>query len=81
MSNGQTIYVSLNSLSHKQRQYLMDLKRNPDGYYGSCTNATMNALRRRGFVDLEWSDDPAILYRREKWVITAAGIEALEPRP
>lgn len=76
-----TVYVRLSSLSHKQAQYLRDLRRNPGGYYGSCTNLTMNALKRRGFVDIEWSEIPGSMYRREKWVITAAGIEVLEPKP
>lgn len=66
-------------LSYMQLQYLRDLNKNPDGYYGSCTNATMNALKRRGLTDIEWSEIPGSFYRREKWVITEAGKDLLKP--
>lgn len=62
------------TLSHAQSRELKKLERHPDGYFGSCTNATMNALNKLGLADIEWSDPPpGGFYRTEKWVITQAG--------
>ncbi|GEM_PF-6375876 len=67
------------TLTSAQHRDLSSLARHPDGYFGSCTNSTMNALKRRGLVDLAWieheSKHPAL--RREKWVITDAGKQAI----
>lgn len=71
----------MSKLSYRMQDTLRDLHRRPDGYYGSCTNSTMNALKKRGLVDIEWSEVPGSIYRREKWVITPAGTAALERKP
>ena len=58
-------------LSSAQHRDLRSLAKHPDGYFGSCTNATMNALERRGLVALEWNGEwPR---REHKWRITEAG--------
>jgi hypothetical protein len=68
------------TLSYRQLDTLRNLGRKPDGYYGSCTNPTMNALKRRGLADIEWSEIPGSIYRSEKWVITQAGADFLSDR-
>jgi hypothetical protein len=60
-------------LSYRQVSELDSLAKNPTSYFGSCTNSTMNALKKRGLVDIEWSEIPGSPYRKEKWVITVAG--------
>jgi len=65
------------NLSYRQDSSLKDLGRSPEGYYGSCTNPTMNALKKRGLVDIEWREIKGSIYRREKWVITQAGRDFL----
>lgn len=67
-------------LSYRQLDTLCKLGRKPDGYYGSCTNSTMNSLKRRGLVDIEWTAIPGSIYRSEKWVITPAGTAFLSDR-
>ncbi|WP_313087228.1 hypothetical protein [Stutzerimonas nitrititolerans] len=66
-------------LTSAQRRDLSSLARHPDAYFGSCTNQTMNALKRRGMVELTWieheSKNPML--RKEKWVITEAGRQAI----
>jgi hypothetical protein len=61
------------TLSHRQTSELKKLVRNPDGYFGSCTNSTMNALKKRGLAEIEWSEVPGSVYRKEKWVATQLG--------
>lgn len=63
------------NLSHRQRRELEKLAKDPEGrgYYGSCTNSTMGALKRRGLVDILWSEIPGSPYRSERWIITEAG--------
>jgi len=62
-------------LTNRQLHELDKLANDPTGtgYYGSCTNPTMNALKRRGLVAIQWSEIPGSFYRRERWVITDAG--------
>ncbi|WDH24078.1 hypothetical protein [Pseudomonas chlororaphis] len=50
-----------------------------NGHYGSCTNSTMNALKIRGLVNIQWSEVPGSIYRRERWVITPAGLSVARP--
>lgn len=62
------------ALSYRQLDTLKKLAKHPDAYFGSCTNLTMNALKKRGLADIEWTDPkPGHFYRTEKWVITQAG--------
>lgn len=65
------------ALSYRMRDTLKKLQKWPDGNFGSCTNATMKALKKRGFADDEWSEVPGSPYRKHKWVITPAGVEEL----
>ena len=62
-------------LSHSQTRELDRLAKNPDSYCGSCTNSTMNALKRRGLVVLNWIDHPSGLLglRKENWTLTEEG--------
>ena len=70
-------------LTYAMQRELSSLARKPDGYYGSCTNATMNALKRRGLVQLQWvehkSGNPYL--RQAKWVITDTGRATIAPAP
>lgn len=68
-----------NQLSYRQLEQLRQLVRHPHGYFGSCTNATMNALQRRGLVSLDWSGEWP--YRTSTWVVTDAGREVAAPQP
>lgn len=63
------------NLSSSQRRELEKLAKDPEGrgYYGSCTNSTMGALKRRGLVDILWSEIPGSPYRSERWIITEVG--------
>ncbi|WOE81559.1 hypothetical protein RZO07_10130 [Pseudomonas protegens] len=70
----------MSKLSYRMHDTLRGLHKRPDCYYGSCTNSTMNALKRRGLVDMEWSEVPDSIYRREKWVITPEGVAALNSK-
>lgn len=71
---------AMSKLSYRMQDKLRDLHKRPSGYYGSCTNSTMNALKKRGLVDIEWSEVPGSIYRREKWVITPEGVAALNSK-
>ncbi|MDF3932123.1 hypothetical protein [Pseudomonas citronellolis] len=64
-------------LTYSQTRELNRLAKNPDTYCGSCTNATMNALKRRGLVVLNWVEHPSGLpgLRKELWTLTDAGRE------
>ena len=65
--------MKLTSAQHRELSRLMKF---PDGYFGSCTNATMNALKKRGLVGLHWIGEwPR---NKEKWVITDAGRNILQ---
>lgn len=70
-------------LAHRQRFELDALAKDPkgNGYYGSCTNSTMNALKRRGLVDIQWTEIPGSIYQSERWVITDLGKEMSSSRP
>lgn len=69
----------MSALTYRMRERLERLHKKPDDYFGSCTNPTMNALKRRGLVGIEWLPPlPGGAYRREKWVITPAGTAAIE---
>lgn len=68
-------------LTYRQLSELKTLIKSPLSYFGSCTNATMNALKRRGLADIEWSEIPGSIYRQEKWVITELGKAVAEARP
>lgn len=67
----------MSNLTHRMRDALNQLHKRPDGYYGSCTNTTMNALKNRGLAVDQWTEVPGSPYRNHKWVITPAGIQAL----
>ncbi|RBB97498.1 hypothetical protein C3E97_027670 [Pseudomonas sp. MWU12-2115] len=68
-------------LTYRQLSELKTLIKSPLGYFGSCTNQTMNALKNRGLADIEWSVVPGSVYRKEKWVITELGKAVAEVRP
>lgn len=71
--------TNANRLSYRQIEALRLMVKHPLGYFGSCTNATMNALKRRGLVSLEWSGEwPS---RKSTWVITDTGREVVAPQP
>jgi len=78
-SRGKDMTKNANSLTSAQHRDLSSMARNPDGYFGSCTNSTMNALKRRGLVELTWIEHESMnpFLRREKWVITDAGKQAI----
>ncbi|WP_409302993.1 hypothetical protein [Pseudomonas sp. KCJK8993] len=71
----------MSTLSYRMRETLKQLHKRPDGYYGSCTNATMKALKNRGLADNEWTEVPGRYYRDHKWIITPAGVAVLEGEP
>lgn len=71
----------MSKLSYRMLNTLEQLHKRPDGYYGSCTNATMKALKNRGLADDQWTEVPGTPYRDHKWVITPAGVEALTRHP
>jgi hypothetical protein len=67
------------SLSYRQT---MDLKSllDPDSFVRnrSCTNATLNALKKRGLVTLEWGPSKYVKgHTVEQWTITDAGRDAI----
>ncbi|AZC49668.1 hypothetical protein [Pseudomonas chlororaphis] len=73
--------MSNQSLSYAMLRELKRLANDSvgNGYYGSCTNSTMNALKIRGLVDIQWTEVPGSIYRNERWVITPAGLSLARP--
>lgn len=73
----------MNKLTDPQRSVLKKLTE-PNYISGrSCTNPTLNALRRRGLVELHWKPNQynAAWSPTEDWRITEAGRAAIALRP
>lgn len=60
-------------LTDRQQAELLALAADPDANVGSCTNATMNALEKRGLTECTGSTPPGRSYRKEKWIVTDHG--------